>query len=512
MSDPDTARCVAPGPRRAGFWSGPGPVALTGLYLVALLGYGQFASDGLYDHDGYFHARYAQMLPQRGLSREFAWTQASTWKERFCDKEFLYHLLMAPFARDAREPVRGVRWFSLLLSLGVCAAMYGLLRAQKAPCPWLFAAAITFVSASFLARLEMTRSHVLSILLLLLGVHFMLGRRWKALAVLGFVYSWSYTAPVILVAVALVFAGGRWVAGGEVEWRTPAAAAAGVLLGLIAHPYSPLTFETFLTYSDVLRLAAAGKGAADLEMASELYPLSTRDFLLAYPLLHVALAGLCVGGWVAGRKLSPEATGALGAGIFGYLLMMVYQRMSEYAAPLMIVAVALVLRDALAGVDLGRDVLRARRGLGLALIAFTGMVLAAGLSAALRGQLQIVGQAEPPRFRGAAEWMARNLEPGQTVVNLWWDDFSDLLYDGYRQHYLCGLDGTYMLRWDREKAVKLERMRAGKEPLDRAWLARTFDARYMVLTQRAVKLYPALASGDWRPVYQDRTAAVYALR
>src|SRR6185436_15131914 len=70
---------------------------LAAIYLIALLAVLVFKPVGLFERDGYFHARYANLLPSFGLSRSFHWTQASTWRSQFCDKEFLFHVLMMPF-------------------------------------------------------------------------------------------------------------------------------------------------------------------------------------------------------------------------------------------------------------------------------------------------------------------------------------------------------------------------------------------------------------------------------
>ena len=94
------------------------PAALL-LYVLGLYAATALLQDGLFERDGYYHARLAQLLPERGLSREFPWTQLSTWKEGYCDKEVLYHLAMAPLAQLGPEPILGARIFSVLLAVAV---------------------------------------------------------------------------------------------------------------------------------------------------------------------------------------------------------------------------------------------------------------------------------------------------------------------------------------------------------------------------------------------------------
>ena len=65
------------------------------LYAAALFGGTAILQAGLFERDGYYHARLAQLLPERGLSRSFPWTQLSTWRDGYCDKEVLFHAAMA---------------------------------------------------------------------------------------------------------------------------------------------------------------------------------------------------------------------------------------------------------------------------------------------------------------------------------------------------------------------------------------------------------------------------------
>lgn len=243
------------------------------LYAAALFGGTAALQAGLFERDGYFHARFAWMLPERGLSRAFPWTQLSTWKLQFCDKEFLYHVTLMPFTRIGDDPMLGARIHAALLSVGVLGALYLVLRAHRVRWPLCFAALPLASGGLFIARLGMIRSHVLSMLLLMVGVHLLLRKDWKALLALGFLYAWCYTMPFVLVMTAVPFALGGWAAArGAVPWRAPAAAGLGSVLGLALHPYSPLTLETFLTYVQIFRMGLQGAGRSGLELGNELYP------------------------------------------------------------------------------------------------------------------------------------------------------------------------------------------------------------------------------------------------
>ena len=121
-------------------------------------------------------------------------------------------------------------------------------------------------------------------------------------------------------------------------------------------------------------------------------------------------------------------------------------------------------------------------------------------------------KAAPARFfDGAATWMAAHLAPGETVINLYWDDFPDLFYSAPRQHYLWGLDPTFTLRADEGRATVLERTRRRQLPLDGPLLGKLFGSRTLVLrTTRAIR-YPELARPPFREVYRDASAVLYRI-
>jgi len=511
----DRLRALRPGRANALAW-------LFFLYTAALFGGTALLQRGLFERDGYYHARLAQLLPIQGLSRAFPWTQLSTWRTQFCDKEFLYHLAMAPFARLGGDPILGARLFAAILSVAVLLVLFLVLRKHRVPWPVLFAALPLATGGLFIARLGMIRSHVLSMALLVLGLHFLLRRNWKALAVLGFFYAWSYTMPFVLVMSAVPFAVGLWLGRGGLDWRSPLAAGGGAVLGLVVHPYSPLTLETFLTYVQVFRLGMQGVGKAGVELGNEIYPYAPRVFFDIYPLLVVLaplLLVLVLGLSLRGRKFTPETVGLIGTLVFWLGMTAASPRFVEYSVLVLALACGFVARD------LAPDLAAWRAAHRRAAAGTTGVVLALLLGFHLRAlglQLDPPGfrgfyvhyqtQASPPRFfTGAAAWMAQNLAPGETVINLFWDDFPELFYDGYRQHYLWGLDPTYSLRDDAERTLLLEQTRRQQQPLDGRALAQAFQSRYLVCRAARARAFPGLRLAPFREVYRDDAAVLYRI-
>ena len=505
---------MSPAPPHGGWasrlraWAAPGGLLL---YTLLLFGGTAWLQRGLFERDGYFHARFAALMPTQGLSRAFPWTQLSTWREHFCDKEFLYHLAMAPFARIGDDPILGARIFGVLLSVAVLATFYWVLRAHRVRFPVFFTALTLAMGGLFIARLGMIRSHVLSMLLLVLGLHFLLQKRWKALLVLGFIYAWAYTVPFVLLMTAVPFVLGTWLGGERPDLKLPLAAGAGAVLGLAIHPYTPLTLETFLTYIQVFRLGLQGSAASGFELGNELYPYSWPVLWDIYPFLLILAFTLPVALLFARKRLAAGTLGLGAAALFWFALTVATPRFAEYSALLVPAAWALVVRDLWPLLE-ASTWWTTRRPIRLAAGALALTALAGFHFRSMTFYRVYQTQTSPPRFfTGACAWMARNLAPGETVINLYWDDFPELFYDGYRQRFLWGLDPTYSLRDDADRARLLERLRRHQVRLDADLMKAQFHARYLVLRAARAAGYPELRQAPFRVAYEDPTALVVAL-
>ncbi|MEW6431205.1 MAG: hypothetical protein AB1730_06815 [Myxococcota bacterium] len=486
------------------------PLALV-TYVLLLFGATHALQAGLFERDGYYHARLSRLVPERGFSREFPWTQVSTWKHGYCDKEVLYHAAMMPFALVGDEPIGGARVFATLLSAAVLLGLFFLLRAHGVPWPALFAALPLASGGLFIARLGMIRSHVLSMLLLLAGVHLVLQRRWRATGVLGFVYAWSYTLPFVLALTAAPIAVGRALSRAGLDWRTVLAAFGGACLGLALHPYSPLTLETFLTIAQIVRMGLAGKQASGFELGNEIYPYPPAVFFNIYPLVVLLVPALVLVVAWQWKRVSADARGVVLATLAWSAMTALSARYVEYQVLLLALACGLVARD-LSQVETWKARWAASGRLRVGVTAAALLVLVGFHVRAMTFYWYYQAKAAPARFfDGAGKWMAEHLAPGETVINLYWDDFPDLFYSAPRQHYLWGLDPTFTVRADEGRATLLERVRTRQLPLDGALLAKVFSSRTLVFRATRASRYPELTRAPFREVYRDASAVLYRI-
>ena len=551
---------------------------LSHLALLALLLYFAyvysgilFMTEGVTERDGFYHARYSQMLPQRGLSRELPWMQFTDWKEHFCDKDFLYHVYLAPFTRNAAEPLPGAKWGTLLLFLGALAALYFVLRKWKVPFAVLWVALMGVGSAYFLTRMFMVRSHCLSVLLMILATHVILKRRFWPCFAMAFLYAWSYSVPLAMLITACVAEAGRFIAEkfrgpqtsplpcGRGSYRfalMPLATAAGLLAGLAIHPYSPYSLKSLWMFVEIARSGALG---SDVELGSEFrHATGAAAFSVSIGTSIAALAA--VNGAlmlkfhaIKFRTLAPETAAVVALSTAWFISMFVsFERFIEYAAPMACLACGFVARDMLGPLPpLGKLAEKARivalSAVGLFVMVLAGLhsftyhvtlvhfidhtLPAYPKSATISKEEKEARQKEWLHgrfFDGAGDWMRAHLPPGTVVANFYWDDFPELFYGTPEMHYLVGLDPTFMRLSYPEKSKALEDMRVketpggalarGKTPLDFGRIKALFGSRYTILRRYRAEKYvelldenrrlnPAAAHG--KIVYQDALTVIY---
>jgi asparagine N-glycosylation enzyme membrane subunit Stt3 len=160
----------------------PTRLLIPGLLLVllsaaALLWWMQGATEGLYGYDGYFHVRYAQVLRSEGISRSFPWWQETFLRDRFADKDFLYHVLLIPFTFG--DLVLGGKFAAVLFGTAAMGVFYVVARKLSVPWPAILSLFLLASSTAFLYRLGFTRPLVPAVALSVAGTCAILLRREK---------------------------------------------------------------------------------------------------------------------------------------------------------------------------------------------------------------------------------------------------------------------------------------------------------------------------------------------
>src|SRR5215204_4626231 len=325
--------------------------------------------------------------------------------------------------------------------------------------------------------MNMGKAMSVSIVLLVIGIHLLFERKYRWLLPLSFVFALTYDMVFLLWAAAglwlLVVLWQERTLNREV-WLALGALGLvllGTLLGNVINPYFPHNIR--LTYEHLLMKVTAKDFST--AVGSEWYPYSTWEFLGNCGVALIAMVAGYIGFKDAGAKGRERAFLLLLFSTFLMIVNMRWRRFAEYFPPFAVLfaafAVEPLIRQARARytsrepseveVHVSGEGVRApgparvenARAWEIVLVATAFVLLAASTGWYARVTSQdIAGMAGPDYYKGGGEWLAKNVERGELIVNTDWDDFPKLFFYNPQLAYVSGLDPTYLLDKDKRLA------------------------------------------------------------
>jgi hypothetical protein len=117
------------------------------------------------------------------------------------------------------------------------------------------------------------------------------------------------------------------------------------------------------------------------------------------------------------------------------------------------------------------------------------------------------------KYRGASEWLAKNTPAGSMVFHNDWDDFPPLFYYNSHNHYIAGLDPTFMYEYNKELYQKWVDITTGKESKNLAEVIKNdFKAEFIFVDKDHLAFENNLKKdGRFKKVYGDDEGRVYKL-
>ena len=550
---------------RARFFNNRVVLLVAGALLIGgVLRYLQFSTASICcgDYDAYYHFRWSRMLWEGMRSGHFppsfdALPLTTLNPKDYVDHHFLFHILQIPFTffSDFQTGAKIGTWLFACLGIFSC---YWLMIRNRLSYPLVWLVAIIGSSAPFLYRINMGKAMSVSIVLLVAGIHFLFERRYLWLLPLAFVFALTYDMVFLLWAAA-----GLWLIvtlwqeralNREVAWALGACGIVlmGTALGFVINPYFPHNIQ--LLYEHLI-IKVTPKDFST-PVGSEWYAYSTWEFLGNCGVALVAM----VAGYIAFRDSSAKGQRrAFFFLLFATFLMIVnsrWRRFSEYFPPFAVLFAAfaveplirlararLTSRPPIAPRDAATDETNTNtssaarepgrvenaRAWELILVGTALVVLAAPMIWYARVTSQdIAGMSKPDYYRGGAEWLSKNVEKGELILNTDWDDFPKLFFYNPNLAYVSGLDPTYLFDKNQKLSELYSKITIGKDLSDEevANIGQTIRdnfctgegdnrrcVRYAFTDHEHEDFYNnALDSGWFEEVYSDDDCAILRLR
>lgn len=417
--------------------------ALFGLFAM-LFSLVQFSIPGFADNDGYYHAKMGLLFRQEGFKPTPPHLPLTILNEEaFYDHHFLYHAYLSLFSRmdpamdGGLELTRSIKTASLWLPSLAFLAVWWLLRKQGVAWASIWTVGLFALSGDFLYRMSMPRAQSASLLILVLGFHGLLQKRYQRLVVLGFVYVWLYNAFPLLLGVAAAYTLAtalteRTPTERRFDWQALVYPAVGILLGLLVNPYFPqdivFIFKHFLPkLTDSTTLVGV-----------EWYPYDTWTLVQDSGwALGIFLVGLLALSLQEKRPDRATLTAFFLTIILGVMLFKA-RRFIEYFPAFALIFTALSTRTL---IQRWQEQTFLKRRWPVLLILLLAFPLVRTIQIA---QTSMRTSDPPDRYAAAALWLKVYSEPGSTVFQLDWDDFPRLFFYDSDKVYTVGLDPTFM--------------------------------------------------------------------
>lgn len=481
-------------------------------FLVGVLALGsiQFSKVELVGTDAYHHTRVARVIAEQGVLDAFPWTTASVFRDHYADKQFLFHVLLIPFLGD--DLTFGPKLLTVLLGALLLAIMAWVLLRHGAPLPTLWVTLVLAAGVLFLFRMSLTRPHLLSVPLAVLAVHFLLGRNLVGSFLVALLFPLCYTAAHLLPGLALLYALACALRSERVPWKLVGAVVVATLAGLLIHPHR---FDIFRLWyiQNVEVVLNVWRIPDEVVMGNEFFSVAGSVFLW-----DTVLVLLCVFLVLLGMLLRGGAASLRTVYLFlvscGFLVLFLnIPRFIEYWVPFTVLFAASAARDLLTGFD-ARGWLRRHRLAGPVLVGlFLVLFMGQTVRSVVESQLEVRND-HSEHYRFEADWIARNVPPGEVVFTCNWDSFPYLFHFAPEQRYLVALDPTFMQAYDPELFRDWYRIATGQEPEAPRLILTRFGARWVFAEKRSWIL-PFIARADRDPrllkVLDGPEAAVYTL-
>ena len=478
-----------------------------GIFLLFLIGMAfiQFATPDLPDNDGFYHIKLAWLMRTEGLKPDFPWLPLTILNEReFYDHHFLFHVLLMPFTfGDLRVGAKLAAVFCASLAF---LAIWFLLQRQGVPFAWLWALALLGISDAFLYRMSITRAQSLSLAILALATLWLLEGKHRLLALLAFVYVWTYDAYPLILVLAVLYVLAVALIERRLDFRPLLYVAAGLLLGLILNPYFPA--DLIFSYRHMLPKLTL---ASSIGVGNEWYPYETSTLLRnSLPALIALVSGIVALG-ISGRKMETRTAFGLFLALVFALMLFQARRFVEYFPPFALIFAAFAWTPLLAPeIDPDSSTSSPPRRWAPFLLSVAVVLSIAGSVPRARDALRTSKPYD--LYAGASAWMVEHTPAGSRVFQTDWDDFPRLFFYNTHNTYLVGLDPTYLQLYDANLFTLWVEITQGKVINLAQTILDRFGARYIQSDlQHTAFIQAAARDPALKEVYRDSQAVIYEI-
>jgi len=486
-------------------------------------------SPTLADPDSFYHIKIAQMMGEQGLFHTFPYLKFTAINANFADHHYLYHLLMVPFVTWL-PPFVGAKLFHIILDSFLILTIFWLLKKFRVSGAFFYSLLLLFCEA-FIFRMSLIKAQPLAMILSLLAIYLIVRRKYLWLALLSFVYVWSYGGWILVLIMAGLFVlvdavfgrkkGERFfkkLLGGE-NFKLIGGVVGGLALGLVLNPFFP--HNLIFYWMQTVQIALVNY-QDKIGVGAEWYPYNFKQFLENNFLISLLLIPATVLFLNYFKKL-----GVVVKFLFVLVIMFVVatiksRRNIEYLIPFSVIFSAVVF-SSMGYIDIAKKELRHFAGLfrkyvfGLKFIRqflFLVVVIAIiylGYNLPMKSKRNLSNGLNYSYLEDGSKFLADNSEFGDVVINSDWDEFPMLFFHNSRNFYIVGLDPTFMYLYDAELYQRWADVTVGKRYSEMYKIAKEeLGAKFVIVVREHEAFIDNLDMNFYfAEVYRDKEVVIY---
>jgi len=417
-------------------------------FSVHWLGDGFISND-----DPYYHAKHAQLIERSGnLTLTEPWLEFHFLNYAPVDPWWGYHLLLALFIH-CFGLILGVKILSSFLAALVFLIFYLILNNLNLKYPAVWTCLLFFASSIFEYRLFLERPHLLSIIILPLGLWLLIREKYFWLFLLALFYALAYQLAPLVILPALIFSAVGACFNKRLNLKPLIAAAGGVLAGIIIHPHSlNYLYVIFISFFEIFFLKFSG---IDLDIGGELRLMDFSGFVYNNFLVLSFYAAAAVL-FLALRKYDRNKAVSwflfLYSG-FWFLVALLVLRGVEYWLPSAVLFIALMFNNFWPTTEFNqiKHWLKSKinlKVLGFFLVSLTILIIFNNLINIFSPIYEVKKNSDYQSFEQANFWLKSHTEKNSIIFYDNWGMWPMMFYFNDYNHYITGMDPTFLYEYD----------------------------------------------------------------
>ena len=508
------------------------------------------------DPDTFYHAKITSLMREGGLVKNFDWLPYTIFRDFFIDHHFLYHLLLLPFVW-LLGPLVGIKVATAVFGALLVTFIFWLFKRFEIKGTWFYVL-ILLLTNPFVFRLNLGKASSLSILFLLLGLYLLFKRKPLGLLILSLFYVWLFNGwPLILVITVLYLIGFslnsviqkilkerektlslmperlidhfkyslkrlgnnfiffiKNIFLGPGNLKLLASCFIGLILGVVINPYFPTNLQFYKLH--ILEIGLVNYQNI-IGVGAEWYPYAPVDLLSSIFLVAILFLIALFTFFILLKKQSGFSWALLLITLFFLVFTFKSRRNIEYLVPFAVFFSALNINNVLKyGLVYDFYIILKELKQKYRALAYTVVIFLIISSSFIVGRdvdslITRFNKGFPLNsYQAASQWLYKNTPANSLVFHSNWDEFPALFYYNDHNHYIIGMDPTFMyqkepgLYWDWVKITRGEI----KNPY--RIIKKRFKADYIFIDKGHKEMRQnIILEQKFRRVYSDEEADIY---